>query len=406
MTQPDSAPQDEPTSSPAAVRLPRPPRSLAATLGLCLAAGALGGVGGYALADGVAGPASGIPPVPPASVEASPGSLTAVVEAVLPSVVAIETDTGGGSGFVISSEGHVLTNHHVVGSSEGTVTVVYSDGVEEQGEVLGSTSEYDLAVVKVGREGLRPLVLADSEALRVGDPVIAIGSPLGLDATVTSGIISALHRPVTTGGTDEAPAFIDAIQTDAAINPGNSGGPLLNLRGEVVGINSAAAALPGSTAQTGVGTVGLGFAIPSEQARRTSQELIETGEATYPVVGVILDEAYQGRGVRVAADDPGTGLRGVSPGSPADRAGMLPGDVVVEFEDRPISRPAELIVAIRAKAPGDAIRLTVLRGDERVVLTVTLVRNTEVTWQDGSDDDPEPTPDPSSSESAAPEDDG
>ena len=173
-------------------------------------------------------------------------------------------------------------------------------------------------------------------------------------STVTAGIVSALNRPVTAGNVTET-AFINAIQTDAAINPGNSGGPLVNTAGEVIGINSAIAQTPGAL-QTG--SIGVGFAIPSNQARRTAEELIETGRATYPVIGVLLDQRYTGEGVQVSTE-PQEGQAPVTPDGPADRAGIVPGDVILAIDGRPVTAADELIVAIRARAPGDAISLMV-----------------------------------------------
>jgi putative serine protease PepD len=290
---------------------------------------------------------------------------------VLPSVVSIETRTGigqgTGSGFVLRADGYILTNNHVIADAvdDGEITVVFSDGSEEQADVVGRTTSYDLAVLRVGRRDLSPLELGDSTAVVVGDPVIAVGAPLGLESTVTTGIVSALNRPVSAGEGQQS-AFINAIQTDAAINPGNSGGPLVDAEGRVIGINSAIARAPGSLGPSG-GNIGLGFAIPSEQAGRTAQQLIEEGRATYPVVGVLLDRTYQGEGVRVFATDQ-DGQPAVTPGGPADKAGIKPGDVIVGFEGRPVTEPDQLIVAIRAQRPGDTVELTVRSGsDERQV---------------------------------------
>ncbi|SEJ33923.1 S1C family serine protease [Demequina mangrovi] len=310
-------------------------------------------------------------------------TVAAIASAVMPSVVSIENIQNGeeaaeGSGFIIREDGYILTNNHVVeGTDDDTVTIVMSDGTEHDGAVVGATADYDLAVVKIDMDGLTPLVLGDSDELVVGDDVIAVGSPLGLESTVTTGIVSALHRPVTAGDTSST-AFIDAIQTDAAINPGNSGGPLINSDGEVIGINSAIATL--GTTSSASGSVGLGFAITSNQARRTAEEIIETGEATYPMIGVSLDASYTGEGVEVA-DASGA----VVSGGPADVAGIERGDIITAIDGRPITRSDELIVAIRAKAAGDTVTLTVQRGDDEQEIDVTLVSNKEVTFEDTSD---------------------
>jgi putative serine protease PepD len=359
---------------------------------LALVFGAAGGVGGYAIAShGDSTSTGGLPyaVVHADAPVAQPGSVTDVVAAVLPSVVRIEASSGGtlvdtGSGFVIRADGYILTNNHVVAPSDGEVNVRFSDGTISPATIVGTTSEYDLAVLKVDKTGLTPLVLADSDGVRVGDEAIAIGSPLGLDSTVTLGIVSSLHRPVTAGDSASSTAFIDAIQTDAAINPGNSGGPLLNGSGEVIGINSATAALPGASLQSGSGTVGLGFAIPSNQARRTADEIIATGKATFPVIGVLLDSTYHGEGVRVINDDPASKTLGVAPGSPADLAGIRAGDIIVSFDGRPIAMPEDLIVATRAKAPGDVVTLGVKSGNSTSTVRVTLTTNDKITWNDGS----------------------
>jgi putative serine protease PepD len=340
-----------------------------------LAAGFGGGVlGARAFPDDrrpadAALPVTSTPGVPGAPVDRSPGSIAAIAADVLPSVVSIEVRTtdgeGSGSGFVLREDGYILTNNHVVaGAEQGTLVVVFADGSEQPGTVVGATGEYDLAVVKVESTGLTPLVLGDSDAVVVGDPVVAVGAPLGLAGTVTTGIVSARNRPVVAGGSTDA-AFINAIQTDAAINPGNSGGPLVDMAGQVVGINSAIAQLPGRL--TSAGSIGLGFAIPSNQARRTAEQLIETGRATYPVIGVLLDPDYQGEGVRVVEQDPDGG-RAVTPDGPADVAGIRRGDVILAIDGRPVTASDELIVAIRAHQPGDTVVLRVRTGeDERDV---------------------------------------
>lgn len=305
----------------------------------------------------------------PADVDRPAESVAGVAAAVLPSVVSIEvTFSGGqgsGSGFVIGEDGFVLTNNHVVAQAVdgGDIAVVFADGSQEEATVVGRTTGYDLAVLRVERDGLPALEFADSGSVVVGDPVVAVGAPLGLESTVTSGIVSALNRPVSAGNGNES-AFINAIQTDAAINPGNSGGPLVDMEGRVIGVNSAIARAPGTGPQ-GSGNIGLGFAIPSNQAVRTAQEIIDTGRATYPVIGVLLDTTYRGEGVKVV-EEPQEGRDIITPGGPAERAGIRPGDLIVAFEGRPVTDPDELIVAIRAQRPGDTVTLTIRRdGEER-----------------------------------------
>ncbi|WP_298459461.1 S1C family serine protease [uncultured Cellulomonas sp.] len=340
-----------------------------------LLAGAAGGVLATQAADDGRLADAGLPvEVGPADEARPASSVAGIAGAVLPSVVSIEVTTGQGratgSGFVLRQDGYLLTNNHVVagGAEDGSqIQVLFSDGTEEPATIVGRTSDYDLAVLKVERDGLEPLLLADSDAVVVGDPVIAIGAPLGLEGTVTTGIVSALNRPVEAGGSGER-AFINAIQTDAAINPGNSGGPLVDSAGHVVGINSAIAQPPGG--QVASGSIGLGFAIPANQARRTAEELIESGIATYPIIGVLLDETYSGEGVQVATSQQG-GQPPVSAGGPAADAGIRPGDVIVAIDGRPVTEPDELIVSIRARAPGDPVVLRVRTGsDERDVRVV------------------------------------
>ena len=356
----------------------RPRRALSAVWAvplvvLSLLAGGAGGVLAERVLDSRPSDAA-LPEVVGAEDVGELRGVAAIAGAVLPSVVSIEVRSaqgeGTGSGFVLREDGYILTNNHVVAAAgdDAEIVVVFADGTEEAAEVVGRTSEYDLAVIKVEREGLTPLLLGDSDGVVVGDPVVAVGAPLGLQGTVTTGIVSALNRPVSAGSATDT-AFINAIQTDAAINPGNSGGPLVNADGEVIGINSAIAQTPGAAAATG--SIGLGFAIPSNQVRRTAEELIETGRATYPVIGVLLDQRYEGEGVQVLSEAQ-NGQQPVTPGGPAEKAGIVPGDVIVAIDGRPVTQADELIVAIRAKAPGDAVTLTVRTGDEdrdvRVVL--------------------------------------
>ncbi len=362
---------------------------VAASAGSALLLGLGGGVAGAAIWDRLGGvdPAPVSSPVGAGPVTArddapapvrEPGTIAGVAAQVLPSVVSVEVETGqgagSGSGFVIDEDGLVLTNNHVIAAAAegGEVSVVFLDGTRAQAELVGRTGRYDLAVLRVDRTGLEPLQFADGDPA-VGDPVVAVGAPLGLQSTVTSGIVSALDRPVSAGeGTpDDPPSYMNAVQTDAAINPGNSGGPLVDLAGRVVGINSAIAQIPGGLGGSG-GSIGLGFAIPAEQAVRTSQEIIETGVATYPSIGVSLDGAYSGEGVQVArAPDP-EGRPPVAPGGPAERAGMQPGDVVLAFEGRPVTEDVELIVAIVSQRPGDSVTLTVERDGERRDLELVL----------------------------------
>ena len=295
--------------------------------------------------------------------ELQPGSVAAIADEALPTVVSLAVSGNSGqatgSGFILRSDGYILTNNHVIagGADGGRITVVFADGSEEKGTIVGRSESYDLGVVKVERRGLRVAPLGNSEAVRVGDPVIAIGSPLGLNGTVTTGIISALNRPVTAGGQGEQ-SFISAVQTDAAINPGNSGGPLLDSEGRVIGVNSAIATVAGAT-RSEAGSIGLGFAIPINQAKRISEEIIADGTSDTPVIGVSLDPQYSGTGAKV---------REVTPGGPS-QGKLDPGDVITSVNGERVQDATELIIAIRTRAPGDEIKLGVQNGGE---VTVTL----------------------------------
>jgi putative serine protease PepD len=267
---------------------------------------------------------------------------------------------------VLRKDGYILTNNHVVeaATKNGTINVTFSDGKKSEATIVGRDASYDLAVVRVERRNLPVLLLGASAKVVVGDQVIAVGAPLGLDSTVTSGIVSALNRPVTAGESGGSSAsFINAIQTDAAINPGNSGGPLLDMAGRVIGVNSAIARVASSQggADGQSGSIGVGFAIPSDQIRTTAEQLIAGRKATHPVIGVMLDTTYQGEGVRIAAA-PKDGTPPITKGGPADKAGLRAGEVILKFDGRTVTGPDEFVVAIRAKSVGDVVVLTVRSG--------------------------------------------
>ncbi len=304
------------------------------------------------------------PPLP-----ADNGSVAAVARELLPSTVQIvaefEGDQGGatGSGFVLDRQGHVVTNNHVVEEADrtnGSIEVVDQAGDRHEATVVGRSPVYDLAVLFVkDAPRLRPAALGASESLRVGEGVVAIGSPLGLSSTVTAGIVSALDRPVTTGSTSKDSSYINAVQTDAAINPGNSGGPLVDLQGRVVGVNSAIATTGGVFGGES-GNIGVGFAIPVEQVRITADQILKTGEARYPVIGASVEV---GRG-----DGNGALVQKVMEGTPAQDAGLRAKDVITAVEGERVTDGIALIVAIRTHQPGETIEFTVVRdGDERTV---------------------------------------
>lgn len=368
----DHAWGSEPVLSPVTTRTQGSSWPVSAWLTLLLvvavAAGSLGGLIGAAVGYAVsfAQPATISPLESAGRAETPPspaarGSIAAVAEAVQPSVVQISTGTdmvgGTGSGFVIREDGYILTNNHV--ASDGDMTVTLATGDSYEGSLVGASPGYDLAVVKIEAEGLPAVTLGSSDKLRVGDTAVAIGSPLGLQGTVTSGIISSLDRPVTAGGGDDV-SFINAIQTDAAINPGNSGGPLVDGNGRVVGVNSVIATLQMSGRG---GSIGLGFAIPIDVAKRIAEEIIATGVASTPVIGVQIDTNYRSQGARVAA---------VNERGPAEAAGLKPGDVIVRYGGKRVADGVELIVAVRASQAGEVVDLSVIRDGQEIVIPVTI----------------------------------
>jgi len=296
------------------------------------------------------------------TVERAPGSIANLAARVIPGVVSISVEAASGSdtgsGFFLSNDGYVLTNNHVVeaAANGGSITVAISTGKKYSAKIVGRDASYDLAVIKIDVTGAPTLQLGDSEKVQVGDAVIAIGSPLGLAGTVTSGIISAKNRPVTTGTGSGESSFINALQTDAAINPGNSGGPLVDATGAIVGINSAIASL-GSSAGGQSGSIGLGFAIPINQAKKTAEQLIKTGSATYPIMGIAVDTRYTGNGALIS-----TAANGVISGGPADKAGIKAGDLIIAIDGVEIASSDELIVAIRSHNVGDKVKIKFTRN--------------------------------------------
>ena len=303
-------------------------------------------------------------------VERAPDSIAALAARVIPAVVSISvkapTGSDTGSGFFLDSNGLILTNNHVVepGAVSGTITVELSNGKKYPAKLIGRDNSYDLAVLKIDVTSAPTLQLGNSDLVQVGDAVIAIGSPLGLSGTVTSGIISSKNRAVTTGNGSGETSFINAIQTDAAINPGNSGGPLVDATGAVIGVNSAIATL-GSGTQSG--SIGLGFAIPINQAKKTVEQLIKTGSATYPIMGISVDIRFTGTGALISSEGVG-----ITPNGPAARAGLKVGDVIIKFDGVNISNSDELIVAIRSHSVGDKVKVGYTRNNVTNEVAVTL----------------------------------
>ncbi|MFJ5288347.1 S1C family serine protease [Streptomyces sp. NPDC088348] len=344
-----------------------------------------GGLGAYSVLNGSFSDVR-LPQAGRESPARAPGTVAGIAASALPSVVTLhvrggdEADTG--TGFVLDREGRILTNNHVVepAGSAGDITVTFSGGESAKARVVGRDSGYDLAVVQVtGVSGLTPLPLGNSDNVQVGDPVVAIGAPFDLADTVTSGIISAKDRPITSGGgknDGSDVSYVDALQTDAPINPGNSGGPLVDSKARVIGINSAIRAADDSSDTEGGqggqgGSIGLGFAIPINQAKRVAEELINNGRAAHPVIGVTLDMKYAGDGARVAARA-NDGGPAVAPGGPGAAAGIEPGDIVTGVDGEQVHSAQDLIVRIRAHRPGDRLALTVRRDGRVRPVTLSL----------------------------------
>lgn len=345
---------------------------------------------------------------PVVQADATNPNWTATAAAVAPSVVSITVKSGQGegqgSGVVIDAKGHVLTNNHVVaGAGTGAaITVTLNDGRTYKATVAGTDPSTDLAVITLSGapSDLKPIAIGNSDDLKVGDPVMAIGNPLGLAGTVTTGIVSALNRPVTTAaeddnqgpdqnpfgqglpdqqqpstGSDSEDVVTNAIQTSAAINPGNSGGALVNASGQLVGINSAIASL-GSSSGGQSGSIGIGFAIPANEAKSIASQLISSGKAEHAFLGVSLGDGTASDGTSQRA---GAEITQISPNTPAADAGLQKGDVVIAVDSERVDSALSLVANIRERAVGDKVTLTVLRDGKRVDLTATLVARAAAT---------------------------
>jgi putative serine protease PepD len=306
-------------------------------------------------------------------IPAAEGSVQQVAASVLPSVVKINVTgaqgAGSGSGIVLSDTGEILTNNHVVEVADGSgrISVNFSDGTAAPAEVVGTDPLTDLAVIQARDvSGLTPATIGRSGQLDVGENVVAIGSPFGLEATVTSGIVSALHRAVSVGESQGTDTSYPAIQTDAAINPGNSGGPLVNMRGEVVGINSSIRTASSGLSSEG-GSIGLGFAIPIDNVLPIVDQLRGEQTPTHARLGVSVTDASSEDGLLT-----GAGVQEVSGGSAAEEVGLRNGDVITKVDDQVITDSQSLVATIRGHRPGDEVTLTVVRDGETQTLTVTL----------------------------------
>ena len=359
-------------------------RLVAAVSALAVGCTVLGGVlGGYIAVRTEASqfdPGYTVGPLPPAPAYRPASSTAGIAARDMPSVVMIKVDggIGTGSGFLIRG-GYIVTDNHVVtldgNAPAASLQIYFSNGSSVAGSVVGRDPYSDIAVIKPASVIAQPgLQLGNSATLAVGDPVIAIGSPLGLADTVTSGIVSALDRPVQPGGgAGMAPqVYYDAIQTDAPINPGSSGGPLVNARGQVIGIDAALDTLGGDpiTGAQG-GSIGLGFAIPVNPARRVIVQLIRAGYATHSVLGATLNGAYAGTGAQIATAGQGSG-RPVDPGGPAARAGLHPGDVITRLASLPVANAYSLVDAIRSLPPGARVGVSFVRQGATLRTTLTL----------------------------------
>jgi len=403
-----------PTSPPTggvAVADPKPKRRkttliAASTVALALVAG-FGG--GYLASDlntnstPTSSALASLSSAPTASANLAPaaaGSVEQVAAAVLPSVVSVlsssSSSEGEGSGVILSADGLILTNNHVIDGAT-TLQVQFNDGTTATATVVGADSTDDLAVIKAdGVSGLTPASIGSSAGLQVGQDVLAVGSPLGLSATVTSGIVSALNRPVATSdaqeqtpqqlqqlpgrGQTQTPSqaavqatVINAIQTDAAINPGNSGGPLVDMSGKVIGINSAIASLSDGVSGE-AGSIGVGFAIPIDQAKRIADEIIATGKASHAVLGASVGDTSADPNSLLTT---GAQISAVTAGGAAEAAGLKVGDVITAVGDQQVESADALIAAVRSSIPNSAVTITYTRDDDSATASVTLGSSTE-----------------------------
>jgi putative serine protease PepD len=295
---------------------------------------------------------------------------------VLPSVVKIDvagpTEQGSGSGIILSSDGEILTNNHVVevAGPSGTITIEFNDGTHAPAKILGTDPLTDTAVVQAqGVNGLKPATIGKSAEARVGQEVVAIGSPMGLNATVTQGIVSALNRPVNVGTDAQGNSTVyPAIQTDAAINPGNSGGALVDLAGHVIGINSSILTT-NSSLQSEAGSIGLGFAIPIDEVIPLIDEMAKGETPTHARLGISVENAGTDTGAQIVD---GAKIRQVNAGSAAESAGLQDGDVITKIDGQLISDSDALVATIRSYRPGDTVSVTYTRGGDSHTVTIKL----------------------------------
>lgn len=328
----------------------------------------------------------------------NPGSVnwvTAASAKALPSVVTLSVSSSSagatGSGVVLSTDGYILTNAHVVtidgATSKVTIQVKTSANKIYRAVVVGTDPTNDLAVIKATGSGFTPIEFTDSSQINVGDSAVAIGAPLGYDATVTAGVVSALHRTIQVAssevpqdggsslqlwntGSTAAPVNLDVIQTDAAINPGNSGGALINDKGQLIGINVAIASATSTSASSQAGSIGVGFAIPSNVAKRISSQLIKDGKVSHGLLGALVSDAPSADGL--GSFTIGAKVQQLTPGGPAEKAGLKVGDIVIGCDDQNIDSSSKLTAAIRSKSAFATVTLKVTRGNQTLNITATL----------------------------------
>lgn len=340
---------------------------------VCLLIGAIGGLAGWWIAstgDSLTGSAT--ISEAEAGKERAPGSIAGIAQRVSPAVISIEVTSGEagsvGSGVMIDAGGYAITNNHVISLAtsdpQAKIAAVFTDGTRAEAKVVGTDPKTDLAVIKVAVTNPVVIQIGKPSDLEPGDSVIAVGSPLGLQNTVTAGIVSALHRPITAQGENgEPPVTYDAIQTDAPINRGNSGGALVDSTGALVGINSSIRTDSGEAGEGG--SIGIGFAIPADDAIKIARVLISNGQVKHADIGI--------NAASVSADtSEGAQVLNVAEGGPAARAGIAEGDVITKVGDRLVRNAAELTVAVRAHNVGEVVPVQLVRQGRPLVVDVTL----------------------------------
>ena len=369
-TPPPPAPPKPPLADPPAAQAPPPPprgggsRFLAALGGGAVSAAVVAAIllGTGATGDDTPSAAPATTPIVASGGNTKADVARAVYAAASPSVVSVRTESGSGTGFLVDSNGTIVTNAHVVGDASQVQVRFTDDGDLHPAQVLGVDASTDLAAIKVdagAANGVRPLALADSDKATVGDPVVAIGYPLGLDRTATAGIVSGLEREI------QAPngfSIDKVIQTDAPINPGNSGGPLLNAQGQVIGVNSQIATAGGSN-----GSVGIGFAVPANTVRDVLPQLERGAAPQHAYLGVSTGAAPNG----------GAQVGDVTAGGPAAAAGIRAGDVITEVDGNQVRDPEDVAQAIENDKPGDKVDVKVQRGGSEQTIEVTLGQRPE-----------------------------